>query len=95
MSHDGRKHRGIGNVGSVAWREMPRSPGHVFCDGLEQVLIAAGFDAFAEATCKPFYKAKMGAASILPCRSFRATAHGVGIVRRFSLAGAVRNGRNL
>jgi hypothetical protein len=38
----------------VTWREMPRSPGHVFYDRLQQVLIDAGFDAFAEATCKPY-----------------------------------------
>jgi transposase len=25
----------------VTWREMPRSPGHVFYDRLQQVLIAA------------------------------------------------------
>jgi transposase len=55
----------------VTWREMPRSPGHVFYDRLQGVLIAAGFDAFAEATCKPYYAAKMGAPSIPPGRYFR------------------------
>jgi hypothetical protein len=44
----------------VTWREMPRSPGHIFYDRLQRVLIDAGFDAFAETTCKPYYAAKMG-----------------------------------
>jgi hypothetical protein len=30
----------------VTWKEMPRSPGHVFYDRLQGVLIDAGFDAF-------------------------------------------------
>jgi hypothetical protein len=34
----------------VTWREMPRSPGHVFYDRLQGVLIDAGFDVFAETT---------------------------------------------
>ena len=55
----------------VTWREMPRSPGHVFYDRLQGVLIEAGFDALAEATCKPYYAAKMGAPSVPPGRYFR------------------------
>jgi transposase len=55
----------------VTWREMPRSPGHAFYDRLQQVLVDAGFDAFAEETCKPFYAVKMGAPSIPPGRYFR------------------------
>ena len=55
----------------VGWSEMPRSPGHVFYDRLQSVLIEADFDAFAEATCKPFYAAKMGAPSVPPGRYFR------------------------
>ena len=35
------------------------------------MLIDAGFDAFAETTCKPYYAAKMGAPSISPGRYFR------------------------
>jgi transposase len=50
---------------------MPRSPGHAFYDRLQGVLIGAGFDAFAEATCKPYYASKMGAPSIPPGRYFR------------------------
>ena len=55
----------------VTWREMPRSPGHVFYDRLQRMLIEAGFDAFAETACKPYYAAKMGAPSIPPGRYFR------------------------
>ena len=33
----------------VAWSEMPRSPGHVFYDRLQEVLIGAGFDGYVEA----------------------------------------------
>ena len=33
----------------VSWSEMPRSPGHVFYDRLQSVLVEADFDAFAEA----------------------------------------------
>ena len=32
----------------VMWSEMPRSPGHVFYDRLQQVLVDAGFDGFVE-----------------------------------------------
>jgi transposase len=55
----------------VTWKEMPRSPGHVFYDRLQGVLIDAGFDTFAEAACQPYYAAKMGAPSIPPGRYFR------------------------
>src|SRR5919199_503360 len=55
----------------VSWSEMPRSPGHVFYDRLQQVLVGAGFDGFVETTCKPFYAATMGARSVPPGRYFR------------------------
>ena len=55
----------------VSWSEMPRSPGHVFYDRLQEVLVEGGFDAFAEETCKPYYAAKQGAPSIPPGRYFR------------------------
>ena len=38
----------------VGWAEMPRSPGHVFYDRLQSVLIEGGFDGFAEAACRSF-----------------------------------------
>ena len=50
---------------------MPRSPGHVFYDRLQSVLIEGGFDAFAEASCRPYYAARMGAPSVPPGRYFR------------------------
>ena len=55
----------------VGWAEMPRSPGHVFYDCLQSVLIEGGFDGFAEATCKPYYAARLGAPSVPPGRYFR------------------------
>ncbi len=55
----------------VGWAEMPRSPGHVFYDRLQSVLIDGGFDGFAEATCKPYYAARLGAPSVPPGRYFR------------------------
>ena len=36
----------------VSWSEMPRSPGHVFYDRLQEILIEAGFDGFAEELCR-------------------------------------------
>ena len=51
--------------------EMPRSPGHVYYDRLQSVLIEGGFDAFAEASCRPYYAARMGAPSVPPGRYFR------------------------
>jgi transposase len=55
----------------VTWAEMPRSPGHVFYDRLQEVLIAGGFDAFVETACQPYYAPKMGAPSVPPGRYFR------------------------
>src|SRR5919199_272203 len=55
----------------VTWSELPRSPGHAFYDRLQQVLVEAGFDAFVETTCQPFYAATMGARSVPPGRYFR------------------------
>jgi len=55
----------------MTWSEMPRSPGHVFYDRLQKLLTEAGFDAFVEETCKPYYAPKMGAPSLPPGRYFR------------------------
>src|SRR3982074_2436939 len=55
----------------VTWEEMPRSPGHVFYDRLQEVLIAGGFDLFVETACQPYYAPKMGAPSLTPGRYFR------------------------
>src|SRR6187399_2000173 len=55
----------------VTWAEMPRSPGHVFYDRLQEVLIAGGFDPFVEKACQPYYAPKIGAPSVPPGRYFR------------------------
>jgi transposase len=55
----------------VTWSEMPRSPGHAFYDRLQALLLEAGFDAFVEDVCKPYYAPKMGAPSLPPGRYFR------------------------
>jgi transposase len=55
----------------MTWAEIPRSPGHVFYDRLRQLLGEAGFDAFVEETCKPYYAPRMGAPSLPPGRYFR------------------------
>ena len=55
----------------VTWGEMARSPGHVFYDRLQEVLIAAGFDGFVETACQSYYAPKMGAPSVPPGRYFR------------------------
>ncbi len=55
----------------VTWSEMPRSPGHVFYDRLQEVLVSGGFDFFVETACQPYYAPKMGAPSVPPGRYFR------------------------
>ena len=55
----------------VTWTEIPRSPGHVFYDRLQEVLIAGGFDGFVETACQPYYAPKMGTPSLPPGRYFR------------------------
>src|SRR5690348_3306001 len=55
----------------VGWAELPRSPGHAFYDRLQEVLVGAGFDRFAEAECKPYYASGRGRPSIPPGRYFR------------------------
>jgi transposase len=55
----------------VTWAELPRSPGHVFYDKLQTVLIAAGFDGFVEGECAPLYAARRGRPSLPPGRYFR------------------------
>ena len=53
----------------VGWAEMPRSPGHVFYDRLQSVRSRA--DGFAEAACRSYYAARLGAPSVPPGRYFR------------------------
>lgn len=54
------------------WDELPRSPGHPFYDRLQKELEKAGFDAFAESLCAPYYASgKRGRPSLVPGRYFR------------------------
>ena len=55
----------------VATTELPRSPGHPFYKKLNLLLAEAGFDAWLEALCAPYYAAKMGRESIPPGVYFR------------------------
>ena len=55
----------------ATWEEMPRSPGHAFYDRLQELLRGAGFDAFVEGVCRPYYAPRMGAPSLPPGRYFR------------------------
>ena len=55
----------------ATWAEMPRSPGHAFYDRLQDLLREAGFDAFVQGLCKPYYAPRMGAPSLPPGRYFR------------------------
>jgi transposase len=55
----------------VTFDELPKSPGHVFYDRLQAVLVEAGFDTFVEALCQPYYAAVMDAPSVPPRRYFR------------------------
>ena len=55
----------------LTWSELPRSPGHVFYDRLQQVLLGADFDGFVENACTAYYAKTLGAPSIPPGRYFR------------------------
>ena len=66
-----RREGGVQGDLVVTWAEMPRSPGHAFYDRLQDLLSEAGFDAFVEETCRPFYAPRMGAPSLPPGRYFR------------------------
>jgi transposase len=55
----------------LSWDELPKSPGHVFYDRLQEGLLESGFDGFVEGLCKPYYAPVMGARSLPPGRYFR------------------------
>jgi hypothetical protein len=55
----------------VSWSEMPRSPGHVFYDKLQTVLMASEFDRFVETQCAADYASRRGRPSLPPGRYFR------------------------
>ena len=54
----------------VATADLPQGGGHPFYERLNQILNAAGFDAFVEQLRAPFY-ARMGRPSLAPGRYFR------------------------
>jgi transposase len=54
----------------VATPKLPVSPGHVFYEKLNGLLAEAGFDAWIEGLCEPYY-AKSGRPGILPGVYFR------------------------
>ena len=51
--------------------DLPRSAGHPFYERLNRVLDDAGFDAFVETQCAPFYAEGVGRPSLAPGRYFR------------------------
>lgn len=55
----------------VATHELPRSPGHVFYEKLNEVLNRGGFDHFVEERCEPHYADGEGRPSIQPGVYFR------------------------
>src|SRR3954452_25137842 len=59
-----------------SWAERPRPPGHAFHNRLQAVLVAAGFDRFAEEACAACYASRRGRPSLPPGRHFR--THPVG-----------------
>ena len=84
----GRQKDGQGDL-MVSWSEMPRSPGHVFYDRLQSVLVEGGFDAFAEASCRPYTRPGWARPRCRPGRYFR--MHLV-VTSRASTASAVWSG---
>jgi transposase len=55
----------------VPTTDLPRSPGHIFYDKLNQLLAEAGFDRFVEGLCRPYYADGAGRESIPPGMYFR------------------------
>lgn len=55
----------------VGHEDLPRSQGHPFYVGLNQLLKAGGFDDWVEEACLAFYKGKLGRPSLAPGVYFR------------------------
>ena len=55
----------------VATADLPMGAGHPFYARLTRVLDEAGFDAFVEGQCAPFYATTVGRPSLAPGRYFR------------------------
>ncbi len=50
----------------VATSSLPKAPGHPFYQKLNQLLAEAGFDAYVEQLCRPYYAERRGRRSIPP-----------------------------
>ena len=64
-------------VSTVSTADLPRGGGHPFFERLNRILDAAGFDAFVEGLCTPFYPRKgpgagAGAGPVFPAVAHRA-----------------------
>lgn len=55
----------------VATSSLPKSEGHVFYRKLNEILAEAGFDAWVEQKCRPYYHSHLGRPSIPPGVYFR------------------------
>ena len=55
----------------VSASDLPMSPGHPFYARLNRALDAAGFDAYVEGRCRPFYAPVLGRPGLSPGRYFR------------------------
>jgi len=55
----------------IAATNLPQAPGHPFYQKLNQLLAEAGFDAYVEELCRPFYAEKVGRPGIPPGTYFR------------------------
>ena len=55
----------------VATTDLPTTAAHPFYDRLNRILDDAGFDAYVEAVCAPFYAATVGRPSLQPGRYCR------------------------
>ena len=55
----------------IATTDLPKSPGHVFYDKLNQLLADADFDRWVETLCQPYYADGIGRGSIPPGTYFR------------------------
>ncbi len=69
MSLGKRKHEQ--QAAWVATTDLPKSPGHPFYHRLNQILAEAGFDAWLEQLCHPYYADQKGRPSIPPGTYFR------------------------
>ena len=75
----------------VATADLPMGAGHPFYARLNRVLDEAGFDAFVEGQCAPFYAATVGRSSLAPGRYFRLLL--LGILKASTGSARSRGGR--